>query len=135
MRIIGAKAHSARLHRMTSPAQVSRVSRALFKAGQIIEVTAEHLITAGSTSGKGHVASKPGEPPNRDTGVLDGNIETIQDQPLRVLVASNAPYARELELGTSRMAARPYMGPAVAMKRDEVTAYIRQVVRNATQGD
>lgn len=135
VRIIGAKAHSARLHRMASPAQATRVGKALFKAGQSIEVTAEGLITAGSISGKGHVASAPGEPPNRDNGILDGNIETLMAGPLKVHVASNAPYARPLELGTSRMSARPYMKPAVAMKRDEVTQYIRQVVRNATQGD
>lgn len=135
MKITGARKYSQRLRRHASPAQVQRVSRALFKSGQLIEVTAERLITAGAVSGKGHVASKPGEPPNKDTGVLDGNIETLLHNPLTVYVASNAPYARALELGTSKMAARPYMRPAVAMKRDEVAQYIRQVIRNVNKGD
>lgn len=134
-RILGAKKHVGHLRRLTSPEQVARVGKALFKAGQLIEVTAEHLITAGSVSDAGHVPSEPGQPPNRDTGVLDGNIETSRSAPLKVIVSSNAPYARALELGTSRMAARPYMKPAVAMKREEVTQYVRQVVRNSTKGD
>lgn len=133
-RVIGAKAHAARLQRMASPAQIDRIGNALYKGGQVIQTEAQRLITAGSVSGKGHVASKPGEPPNADSRTLDRNIEAVREGPLRVTVSSNAPYAAALELGTSKMAARPYMKPAVAKKRDEVTAYVRQVVKNAIGG-
>jgi len=129
----GAKAHSARLKRISSPQTVERVGRALFKAGKVIESEAKLLITTGAVSGKNHVPSKPGEPPNNDTGGLKNGIETTQPAPLVVHVTSTAPYALALEKGTSKMAERPYMAPAVARKRDEVTRYIRQVVKNAIE--
>jgi hypothetical protein len=120
VKMIGAKAHVAHLRRMTGPEAVQEIGKALYAGGQLIEIEAEISITAGSVSGKGHVASKPGEPPNRDTGVLDGNIETATVEPLKVEVSSNAPYAAELEFGTSKIAERPYMRPATAKKRPEV---------------
>ncbi|AYJ88136.1 HK97 gp10 family phage protein [Sphingomonas paeninsulae] len=134
MAVTGCKTHTDRLKRMASQANVERVGKALFKAGLAIQVEAQTSITKGKVSGKGHVRSKPGQAPNEDTGVLSGNIETVQEAPLRVTVSSNAPYAIPLELGTSKMAARPYMKPAVAKKRDEVTAYVRRVIQNTIGG-
>lgn len=113
---------------------MSDVSQALFRAGQNIEVEAEFLITQGSISGLNHVPSIGGEPPNRDTGVLDGNIETIQEKPLTVLVASNAPYAQALQFGTSRMEERPYMDVAVANKSGEAGEFVRVVIQKAQRG-
>lgn len=107
---------------------VARVGQALYWGAQQIQTEAQHLITEGSVSGKFHVPSLPGEPPNNDTGVLKSNIEAIQTAPLRAEVSSNAPYAAALEFGTSRMAARPYMGPAVRNKRKEITAKIVEAV-------
>lgn len=129
MALIGAKAHSARLKRMTSPDAVERIGRGLFKAWLEIQTEAQRLITNGAVSGKNHVPSRPGEPPNEDTGTLRRNIETTQPEPLLVEVRSNAPYAVFLEVGTSKMAARPYMKPAVETKRKAVTEYIRAVVK------
>lgn len=128
-RVIGAKAHSARLRRMTGPAMTQAVGAALYAGGNLIEIEAEHSITAGSASGKGHVPSAPGQPPNRDTGVLDGNIETARTGPLKVEVSSNAPYALALELGTSRMEERPYMRPATAKRRAEAVQLVRRAVK------
>ncbi len=132
-RVRGLDKFERRITRLRTQA-VRDISQALFRAGQNIEVTAEFLITQGSVSGAGHVPSAPGQPPNRAIGVLDGNIETIQARPYTVLVSSNAPYAAALEFGTSRMAARPYMAPAVAMKREEAGDFVRQVVRRAQNG-
>lgn len=125
--MIGAKAHMARLKKMSGEAMVREVGKALFAGGELIQVEAQISITAGAVSGKNHVPSLPGEPPNNDTGRLAGNIETVQKAPLVVEVSSNAPYAAPLEFGTSKMAARPYMAPARDAKRKEVT----QLVRNA----
>lgn len=132
--IIGRKKHSERLNRMSSAATVARIGKALFKAGLAIQNEAQMSITRGAVSGKGHVRSKPGQPPSADTHFLADNIETTQPAPLRVEVSSNAPYALPLEVGSSKMAARPYMKPAAAKKREEVTAYVAQVIRNATAG-
>jgi HK97 gp10 family phage protein len=110
------------------PKTVREVGSALFAGGELIRAEAAHLITEGAVSGKNHVPSLPGEPPNEDTGVLRTNIETTQPAPLRVEVSSNARYAVPLEVGTAKMAARPYMGPASRNKRKEVVALVEQAV-------
>lgn len=131
--MIGAKAHIARLRKLSGQAMVRDVGKALFAAGEMIQVEAQISITAGAVSGKGHVPSAPGEPPNNDTGVLANNIETNQVAPLIVEVSSNAPYAAPLEFGTSKMAARPYMAPARDAKRAEVVQLVRQAVDRAVK--
>lgn len=112
-------------------ATVRRVGQALFAGGEVIRAEAAHLITEGAVSGKNHVPSLPGEPPNEDTGVLRANIETTQIAPLQVEVSSNAPYAAALEFGTSKMAERPYMGPATRAKKREVVDLVRGAVNAA----
>lgn len=106
------------------------IGQALFVGGETIQVEAQLSITRGAVSGKGHVPSRPGEPPKADTHRLADNIETVQPSPLKVEVSSNAPYAVELEKGTAKMAARPYMGPATQRKRAEVVRLVRGAMRH-----
>lgn len=103
------------------------IGRALFAAGERIAVEAQLSITRGAVSGANHVPSSPGEAPNQDSGVLSGNIETVQKKPLVVEVSSNAPYSSDLEFGTSRMASRPFMRPA----RDKEEKNARAIVAKA----
>lgn len=126
MRISGHKQHSDRLRRMTKAGP--KITAALYAAGQLIEIEAEHSITEGSISGKNHVPSLPGEPPNADTRLLDTSIDTeiVSTNPPRVHVSSNAPYSVRLEWGTSKMEERPYMRPATAKKRREAVAVVRK---------
>lgn len=126
---MSAKSHQDRLRRMARDT-AQEVVRKLYVAGQKIELDAELSITAGSVSGIGHVPSLPGQPPNRDTSLLDGSIDTeIRSQmPPSVAVTSRAPYAADLEYGTSRMAPRPYMRPAVERNRDDVTRAVGDAV-------
>ena len=133
-RVRGAKAAATRIRRLSGPDMVRRVGAALFAAGQLIENEAALSITNGAVSGKSHVPSLPGEPPNADTHVLDRSIETALVAPLKVEISANAPYAAALEFGTSKMAERPYMRPAVAKKRKEVVALVRRAVSEATGG-
>lgn len=112
---------------------IERVGQALFAGGEIIRAEAARSITEGSVSGKHHVPSLPGEPPNEDTGVLRINIETTQPAPLRVEVSSNAPYASHLEFGTSKMAPRPYMRPATRAKKKEVVKLVKEHVSIAVR--
>lgn len=107
------------------------VGPATFAAGDLVADHAKGLIMAGSVSGKHHVASLPGQPPNNDTQHLHDNIEVVQENPLKVLVASNAKYSTALEYGTSKMAPRPFFHPAVAATKKEVAATIRQGVKRA----
>lgn len=129
----GAKAHIARLKKLQGREAVRLVGQALFAGGEAIQVEAQRLISTGSVSGKAHVPSKPGEPPNYDSGVLSANIETTQPGPLRVRVTSKAPYASPLEFGTSKMAARPYMIPARNNKRREVVDMVQKAVSVAVK--
>lgn len=129
---------SSLLGRMT--AETAReVSQALFAGGEAIAVEAQISITAGAVSGKKHVASAPGEAPNQDTGVLGNNIETIQKSRFKVEVSSNAPYSADLEFGTSKMEARPFMAPAANAKRSDVERLVDRAVkrgiRRAAQGN
>ena len=135
VRITGRKEHSARLKRMTSPEAKAAIYKGLFAAGNLIEVEAEIMITEGSVSGKNHVPSKPGEPPNADTRLLDGSIETTGDKSVpRVTVTSNAPYGAALELGTAKMIERPYMRPATARKRGEAIDLVRRANNAVIRG-
>lgn len=129
MAIKGVGAHLSRMRRLvyqTGP----EIARSLYAAGQNIEIDAEISITAGSVSGKNHVPSKPGEPPNADTRVLDSNIETkLEDtRRPRVTVTSHAPYSAPLEYGTEKMAARPFMRPALEKNKKAVTGSVRGAV-------
>lgn len=124
-RIRGSKEFSRKLRRIAGTGKEAKIGQALFVGGETIQVEAQISITAGAVSGRGHVPSAPGQPPNADTHLLSDNIETVQPAPLRVEVSSNAPYAAALEFGTSKMAERPYMRPAVAKTRNEVTSLVR----------
>ncbi|MFS0771038.1 HK97-gp10 family putative phage morphogenesis protein [Sphingomonas sp. 1P08PE] len=132
-RIKGAKEHSRRLERMRGRGAERLIGQALFVGGNTIQVEAQISITAGAQSGKGHVPSQPGQAPNADTHRLADNIETVQPAPLRVEVSSNAPYSAALEFGTSKVAARPFMGPAVAAKKDEVIALVARAISEANK--
>jgi HK97 gp10 family phage protein len=128
-RITGSDRVTARLSGLGG----AEVGQALFAGGEMIRAEASHLITENAVSGKGHVPSLPGQPPNEDTGTLRTGIETTQPAPLRVEVSSNAPYAVPLEVGTSKMAPRPYMQPATENKRKEVVQLVQQAVSRATK--
>lgn len=91
---------------------IGEVATALHAVGSLVATEAQISITTGAVSGKGHVPSRPGEPPNNDTGTLANGIVVIQPLPLRVEVRSTAPYAAALEYGTSKMGDRPYLRPA-----------------------
>jgi HK97 gp10 family phage protein len=133
-KITGRERALAHLNGVAGRRVVENVGRALFAGGEIIRAEAAHLITEGAVSGKNHVPSLPGEPPNEDTGTLRSHIETAQIGPLQVEVSSNAPYAVALEAGTSKMAERPYMGPATRNKRKKVVALVEQAVNRAVKG-
>ena len=132
-KISGSKGVSNRLAGLSGQKKVQFVGRALFAAGEEIKAHAARLITEGAVSGANHVASLPGHPPNEDTGHLRTGIIVEQPGPLRVLVASNARYSAALEYGTSKMAARPFMGPSARSKRKRVRELVGTAVTIATR--
>lgn len=112
MTMKGKDAHLKRLKAMSGEAVIKAAGRVLYVGSDMIRAEAFRSISAGSVSGKSHVPSAPGEPPNRDTGVLQAGLENVLSEPLVAEVSSNAPYAAALEFGSTRMEARPYMRPA-----------------------
>lgn len=134
MALPGSQKHLDRLKRMQRGSR--QIAAALYRAGQEIELDAENSITAGSISGKGHVVSAPGQPPNADTRDLDSKIDTVlvSQNPPTVKVSAYSGHAVPLEYGTSKMAARPFMRPAVARNRDEVSRRISQAVQITIRG-
>ena len=123
-----------RLNGLTSPQAIRKIDRAIFAAGQLIENEAGLSITRGAVSGKGHVASKPGEAPNADTHRLDRSIETTRVSPLKVKVTANSGYASALEFGSSKVAPRPFMRPARDKKKDEARDLVAKAINEITKG-
>ena len=115
----GLDAHLARLNKLNKEAR-SVAGAIAFEGADTIKAEAQRSISAGSVSGKNHVPSKPGKPPNFDTGFLSGAIVTIQSGPLTAEVGALAPYSAALEFGTSRVKARPFMRPARDKKKAEI---------------
>lgn len=132
-RMIGAKAHISRLRKLSGEAMVRDVGKALFAAGEMIQVESQIGITSGAVSGRNHVPGPVGGYPNADTHTLANSHETNQIAPLVVEVSVNAPYAAAVHDGTSRMGARPYLQLARDAKRKEVVDLVRQAVDRAVK--
>lgn len=133
VKVTGRQQVRARMRRMYSREAIDEIGKALFVAGNAIQVDAQRSITEGSVSGKGHVPSAPGEPPNADTHALDRQIETLRVGPLKVVVASNDPKSKHLEWGTSKMAARPFMLPAARRGEPNTARLVRAAVNRVNK--
>ena len=129
--VFGRDKAKGKISGLQGAAMVAEVDKALFMGGNLVQTTAQKSITTGAVSGKFHVPSRPGEPPKADTHTLDRQIETAQTGPMQVEVSSNAPYSAYLEYGTSRMAARPFMGPAARRERAKVVRLVSEAAGRA----
>jgi hypothetical protein len=131
-RVTGVDQH---LRRLTQRAKAVRqeVGKAVMVAAELVAAEAVASITADWISGPDHVPSDPGEPPNADTGRLHRAIDVVRRGELSADVVSAAPYG-DLEFGTARAAARPYLRPATAKKRQDAVALIVQAVRRGRAG-
>lgn len=105
----------------------------------VMDFAAEHaaeakrMIEAGSVSGKIHLPSKPGEPPNSDSGQLARSIFVERTGPLSAASIADAPHAVPLEFGTSTIAARPFMAPAARVIRKGAKNLAKVRVRRVTK--
>ena len=107
------------------------IRRALVKSGLAVRETAVKSIgqspKTGRTYKKGSVvriASAAGEPPATDTGRLANSIYHDVEKRGRELigiVGSGVDYAIHLEFGTSKMAARPFLQPALRQNAKTIT--------------
>jgi len=102
----------------------TKVQSIIALGGQLVRNTAVKSIqqhqSQGVTYGN-HTASTPGNPPNSDTGYLASNVFVVIDQnKMGSSVESRADYSEALEFGTSKMAARPFMQPALEENRRKI---------------
>lgn len=109
-----------------------RVKQAMVQSGSLVRGTAIQSIARGTKTGvtyqkynptRTHTASAAGEPPATDTGRLVSSI--FQDTKKRGktfvgIVGASVDYAIHLEFGTTNMAARPFLQPALRKNRKKI---------------
>lgn len=90
-----------------------RVKRGIEDATLELERSAKALISEyGGTEGN---TSSPGAPPHRVTGELHDDVDhEFRDGGLTGVVGTDLPHGRWLEFGTAKMAARPWLRPALS---------------------
>ena len=132
------RAWQSRLDRLASPELVAVLGQALLEGAQAIAEDAAHSIRDGAISGPGHVPSAPGEPPNADTHDLDESIHVgeLIETPDRIQTAviADSDHALYMELGTSRIAPRPFMLPAMIRNRPDVIRHVAQAFDKFRKG-
>lgn len=73
--------------------------------------------SGGEVGAGGGRVSKPGESPTTQVGVLRQSINASKVKALVSRIGTNLAYGLHLELGTSKMAHRPWLRPAVLSNR------------------
>ncbi len=109
------------------------VGAALYEAADAVRAEASRSITAGSVSGKGHVPSIPGTPPNNDSSNLRLNIRVSQSRPDRSRVTSHASYSAVHEFGSSTHPARPFLRPARDKVKPEAERILEKRINRAVK--
>jgi HK97 gp10 family phage protein len=109
------------------------------RAGNLVRNTAVQSIQQGAKSGvvyekynprRTHRASAAGQPPATDTGFLVNNIFLkIDSDGLGASVESRADYSAFLEFGTSKMAARPFMQPALESNKSKIRTLEKRMIK------
>lgn len=120
---VGIHLSDARLQKLQGEAR-DRAHKAIKKAAFDIEVNAKQSMTGGPHTGRVyrignimHRSSAPGEAPAVDTGTLINSIGVKMPNELLAVVYAGVEYALHLELGTVRIAPRPFMLPAMERER------------------
>lgn len=81
------------------------------------------------------LASKPGKPPNTDTGRLVQSIKfDFKDGGLIGRVGTDLKYGRALEFGTSKMEARPWLSTAVRLAQKEIVKLFKNAANKEIKG-
>ena len=126
MEIRGLDEFMRRLDGLSAVTRDETIGTALLAGALVLEGYAKVAIANPPKTGKiykhgkvAHQASAPGEAPATDTGFLVNTIQSKRDgAEARVDVYSD--YAAALEFGSSKMAARPYLRPAMDEHKDAI---------------
>ena len=78
-----------------------------------------------------HQASKPGDYPNVDQSTLVNSLfaELLKGKLTAKFGSRGVPYARALEFGTSRMAARPWLKPSLDKHKEDIPKEIDRIIK------
>lgn len=135
--------HGKRVFTLATKANVNAMKKAAFA---VEADTKKHftLVGSGRTYGK-HTASKPGEPPAIDTGVLRASIMSnvkvksnevigkvgpdVEHIATKAEAGTDVEYGLYLELGTVKMQPRPFLRPALRRQQGN----IKKIFRNANK--
>lgn len=109
--------------------------QALSKAKAWTLESSKALLEDISDHWSGHYppASQSGQAPAVRSGGLAASVQAEReegsdpDHPIAIISAS-APYAKHLEYGTSKMAARPFFRPAIARVRQIIGRKVREIL-------
>lgn len=101
-------------------AMESRYSARLDSAAQLLQQRMQARIAT-----QGPPRSKPGESPHRDSGDLQASV-TVQSSGMVRRIGSPLAYAVYLELGTSKMEARPWLVPTLIESGPEAAAVVAE---------
>lgn len=131
---VNVKADTAKLDSMEA-GMVSRLSAIVRAHAFMVEGAAKTSIMTGTKSGrvyarpggKSHRASAPGEAPATDKGFLANSIRSAPEQGLTWRVSAGMGYAAPLELGSRRVAPRPFLAPALASVKASFVKAIERV--------
>jgi hypothetical protein len=84
-------------------------------------------ITAEIVGSFGDAPSAPGHPPGIVTGHLQESIHWERVGALRYTISDGVPYGALLELGSARMAARPFMAPILeSWRQRRLAEYVQE---------
>ena len=126
----------ARALRQYDQQAVDRIGDAIIDSALEVQGQAQRLIQRGERSGTarpdGSRSSAPGEPPKTDTGrlVASIDIETDTDR-LGAAVGTNLRYGKHLEMGTTKMAARPWLFPTFERLKPRILSRIGAAIKAA----
>lgn len=127
---------------LLSPRLLKNLHDAVKQAALIVQGTIKKKISHGPRSGRiysyyrggkrpiTHQTSAPGEPPKTDTGRLVNSIRT-NFMTLSAEVGSDVKYSEFLELGTSKMAARPWLQASFEESSGQVEQLIDKAISEA----
>jgi hypothetical protein len=134
-RFVGVQKHGDRLRRLRSFAGRAAVADAVEDGLNVIADIAKNSIIEGAVSGRDHVPSNPGEPPNADTHDLDQSIHVVMNrETLYGKVVATSDHAAAMEYGTSTIEERPYMRPAGQKGRPKARQGVIEAIRRTNRG-
>jgi HK97 gp10 family phage protein len=125
---------STKINKNIDALLIDKVHLLLGKAATEFEKEMKQEIEYGAKTGNQyqrgnnfHTASAPGQAPASDSGKLAGSIRYEKKSNDKHEVSINSEYALALEVGTSRMAARPFITPALQNAKKKLMKAIRAI--------